>query len=100
MTSTNRFLTVSARTTTSEPRPLGSGCPSFLNRLFLLALIVLPLSGTEHHRLVKLPVVVRSQNSHRLSMGLDIIVVSAHNASIDKRWEKRNKTSCPAPGTC
>jgi hypothetical protein len=53
MTNTNRPTTVAAQTTTSEPRPLGSGWSNFLNRTILLGLALFPMFGAEQHGLVK-----------------------------------------------
>src|SRR5258708_28441816 len=52
MNRTNRSLTVAAQRT-SEPRPLGRGCPNFLNLIILLTLALCPLFGAEQHGLVK-----------------------------------------------
>src|SRR5258706_3078152 len=52
MNTTNRPLNFAAKTT-SEPRPLGSGCPNFLNSIILLILALFPLLAAEQHGLVK-----------------------------------------------
>src|SRR6266481_8136983 len=50
MNTTNRSLN---RAAVSEPRPLGSGCPNFLNSIILLILALSPLFAAEQHGLVK-----------------------------------------------